>query len=262
MENESIKSKDTISEEESFGLKPLIYIRLSKNVKVTYPSFNLEKFYKLGNGHGFSLEVIPNLTFEKNNQLIEKTKDAWNELNENEEKFESQFKDEMLKTLDEALGNLVNSKEMKDINFEKDFQTKDLNSKNKDFKKLSDKVKKQKATMYWMLNKYFFEALPYCTSLTRGIPGSGFDLLSEMKNSLLSSVKLKFVNKLIEKLPTGSRGSATVKRHRAISFIDSGKCDHTGEFTIFGQLFQQYLKTDGPFGDQNFRLNNTDDQIF
>jgi hypothetical protein len=104
------------------------------------------------------------------------------------------------------LSNLINSKEMRDINFEKDFQTKDLQTKNKDFKKLPEKVKKQKATMYWMLNKYFFEVLPYCTSLTKGISGSGFDLLTEMKASLLSSVKLKFINKLIEKLPTGSRG--------------------------------------------------------
>jgi hypothetical protein len=76
LECESIKSSSTINlENESFGLKPLIYIRLSKNVKVTYPCFNLEQFYKVGSvlssGHGFTLEVEPNLTFEKNDKLIE-----------------------------------------------------------------------------------------------------------------------------------------------------------------------------------------------
>jgi hypothetical protein len=45
-------------------------------------------------------------------------------------------------------------------------------------------------------------------------------------------------------------------------FADEGKCDHTGEFTIFGQLYQLMKSKDGRFNRDCFRGNSTDYQIF
>jgi hypothetical protein len=51
---------------------------------------------------------------------------------------------------------------------------------------------------------------------------------------ILSSIKLTFVRKAIEKLRTGGQTSVTVSRGEARKFVESGKVDHTGEFTNFG----------------------------
>lgn len=88
-----------------------------------------------------------------------------------------------------------------------------------------------------MLNTYFFKILPYNSSLMKGVPGSVFDLVQATKSSLLKSTKNKFIDDEIAKLPTGDTSSVSIKRGAAMRFKDTGKCDHTGEFTIFGQIF-------------------------
>ena len=61
-------------------------------------------------------------------------------------------------------------------------------------------------------------------------------------------------------MPTGSRGEITIKRHKAARFAETGKCDHNGEHTIFGQIYQQCKSK--VFSKDCFRMNGTDDQIF
>ena len=112
-----------------------------------------------------------------------------------------------------------------------------------------------------MLNKNFFNILPFCPRALKGIKGSGFGLIETLKSSLLKSIKGKFVQSQIEKLPNGSEGSATIKRHAANRFTSEGKCDHTGEFTIFGQLFQQ-CKVGTSYQKTSFLQNGTDNKIF
>lgn len=88
-----------------------------------------------------------------------------------------------------------------------------------------------------MLNKYFFKILPYSSRLLRDIPGSAYAAVQATKASLLGSMKTKFIEEEIEKLPRGSKGTVRVARAAAMAFRETGKCDQTGEFTIFGQLF-------------------------
>jgi len=126
---------------------------------------------------------------------------------------------------------------MEDVNFEKDLKVGELEFKEKALKRMSERVKKQKASLFWMLNTYFFKILPYNSTLLRGVPGSVFDLVQATKSSLLASTKNKFIDREIAKLPTGNRTDVSIKRGAALRFRDTGKCDHTGEFTIFGQIF-------------------------
>lgn len=59
-----------------------------------------------------------------------------------------------------------------------------------------------------------------------------------MKASLFTSTKTKYIQQSIERLPSGGQNYVEIKRGAAMRFKDEGKCDHTGEFTIFGQIFQ------------------------
>jgi hypothetical protein len=48
----------------------------------------------------------------------------------------------------------------------------------------------------------------------------------------------------------------SIKRGAALRFKDTGKCDHTGEYTIFGQLYQ-CMKKNASVKDA-FRMNDAD----
>jgi hypothetical protein len=54
---------------------------------------------------------------------------------------------------------------------------------------------------------------------------------------VLTSVKMKFVDSAISNLPTQSRFDLEINRNNALRFSESGKVDHTGEHTVFGQIF-------------------------
>jgi len=83
------------------------------------------------------------------------------------------------------------------------------------------------------------QLLPYVTKDTKGIPGSGYELVNSLGTSLLTSMKNKYVKEQISKLPEGSSKGIKVKRAAAQRFADQGKCDHNGEFMIFGQIYQR-----------------------
>lgn len=62
---------------------------------------------------------------------------------------------------------------------------------------------------------------------------------------ILTTVKMKFVDQAISKLPTGSQGNIIVKRNAAMRFEETGKIDHEGKHTIFGQIWRQMKRADG-----------------
>lgn len=51
----------------------------------------------------------------------------------------------------------------------------------------------------------------------------------------------------------------TIKRSKALRFKDEGKCDTTGEHTIFGQLYQQFLKKG--FTEKHLKKNTTNNKF-
>jgi hypothetical protein len=50
---------------------------------------------------------------------------------------------------------------------------------------------------------------------------------------ILTTVKMKFVDQAIEKLPTGSEENIVVKRNAAMRFEETGKVDHEGRHCIY-----------------------------
>jgi hypothetical protein len=221
------------------SLNPLIYIRVARPMKkgAKLPSLALEKYYKQDSRHGIDIEIVPDLTYEVNHQLLKATQELWDEIVESDAKFDKKYKSELLEVVDAKLTGIIADKRMEDVNFEKDLKVGELEFRDKGLKRMSERAKRQKASLFWMLNTYFFKILPYNSTLLRGIPGSVFDLVQATKGSLLASTKNKFIDREIAKLPTGNRTDVSIKRGAALRFKDTGKCDHTGEFTIFGQIF-------------------------
>jgi len=105
------------------------------------------------------------------------------------------FKIELVKALDQVMDEQVKNNNIEDINFNEQFKVSEMKLQEKALKKYSDKIKKQKAHLFWMLNKTFFKIIPYCTKSQRGIKGCGYDLMNDVKPNLMQAVKMVYVNK-------------------------------------------------------------------
>jgi len=74
---------------------------------------------------------VPDLTHQKNENLIKATKTVWDELLENDSKFDLAYKEELLAAVDNGIGNIVKEKAIKDVNFEKELKMSELKYKDK-----------------------------------------------------------------------------------------------------------------------------------
>lgn len=147
--------------------------------------------------------------------MIEKTKEIWDEIEDNETKFDKKYKRELLSVVDQKMTTILGERSMSEINIDKDLKITELEFKDKGLKKLGDKVKKQKASLYWMLNTYFYDILPYRSALLQGTPGSVVQIVMSIKGSLFASMKNKYIDGEIERLPHGQRKTIRIKRQTA-----------------------------------------------
>jgi hypothetical protein len=145
------------------------------------------------------------------------------------------------------------------------FTVKDMKFKEeKDGGKLSKvgvSVKEKRVNLIWHFNYFFFQLNKMLISTpSKGFRGqkiantSAANVFQQVKNMILTSVVMTFVDQKIDRMSTGSSKRVLIDRLKARGFIDSGKVDHSAEFTEFGQILKQLN------GDMDcWRLNRPDD---
>lgn len=113
--------------------------------------------------------------------------------------------------------------------------------------KVSTQAKEKRVQLAWYYNYFFVKLQNYLVSKAqKGFKGqkipntSAANIFNQVKHLILACVKNNFVDKQIEKLESCSGDSVTIDRNKALRFEESGKVDHTGENTIFGQVFTQH----------------------
>lgn len=146
------------------------------------------------------------------------------------------------------------------IDIEDYFKVGEIEFKSEELQGYTDKVKMHIAKLYWRLSVGLFKAVSYRTAALAGVDGSFTQLIQDHRHLVLPSFKTKIIDQQIRNLPTGERGRIKIKRNPAKEFSDSGQCDHTGEYTIFGQIMQQCRRD--PTLPDCFRKNGTDDQAY
>lgn len=136
--------------------------------------------------------------------------------------------------MDKQIKDKLSSTEINKIEVDKAVKVSDMEFKEKKLQNIPEKVKKQQSHLYWAINSICYDILPYRSSALKDFENSFASLVTKNKGTLLTCVKQKVIQKEIEKLPQGSRSNVRIKRNFASRFVDTGKCDHTGEYTIFG----------------------------
>lgn len=233
-----------------FDLHPLIYFRLAKPLKqgAKLPVLDLKQIYGQTTKYGFDFEVTPDLSFVENKQILENTKEQYREYCDILNKFPEVGSQELFQQMGKQLTALEGEIELKNID---KFNVKDMTFKEeKDggkLAKVSVQVKEKRLQLAWYYNYFFVKLQNFLVSKAqKGFKGqkvpntSAANIFNQVKHLIMSSVKMNFVDKQIAKLDTCSGDSVNIDRNEALRFEETGKVDHTGEHTVFGQVFTQH----------------------
>jgi len=117
-------SESTIGEDDQNSLNPMIFIRIARKMKkgAKIPSIALDKFYGQDSKHGLDIEIIPDLTYEKNSALIKATQEVWDESLEHDAKFLPEYKKDLLACMDNKLSQVIADRDVSKISLEKDLK--------------------------------------------------------------------------------------------------------------------------------------------
>lgn len=194
---------------------------------------DMKQFYNESAAYGLDITVEPDFEFVQNDQLLDLTKTEYNELVEAVNKFLPELDTELLKEMDRYVKANMPDKNLTDITKE-DFKVSDMTFKNPKLKKLSESIKKKRIELYLGFNQIFIQLMPYIFVQKKKQSGDIASNFLSVKHMILFSMKNKFLQAQVNNLPTGSSTYVEIKRRKAQNYIDSGKVDHKGEYTIFG----------------------------
>jgi hypothetical protein len=97
-----------------YDINPLLYYRIKKPLKegARLPMLDSKDFFKETADHGIELEVVPTVQFQKNEKLIEVTKQMYDEITENINKFNPDLDAELLYEVNLYISKNLSDKEV------------------------------------------------------------------------------------------------------------------------------------------------------
>jgi hypothetical protein len=113
-----------------------------------------------------------------------------------------------------------------------------MNFRNPKLKKLPEAVIRRRMDLYLNFNQFYIKLMPYISKIS--LKKASSNIIkdnTDIKSMILLSIKNNILKNALQLLPTGSMQHIEINRLEARNFIERGEVDHTGEFTIFGQLF-------------------------
>ena len=124
----------------------------------------------------------------------------------------------------------------KDINaFEIEVDERRFNEK---LKRLPDAAKRKRLHLLLEFNKSAAQLMPfidYSTKLSLEASARMNAYFMKAKELIMFSVKYKYQTNYISKLPVSTdKKELVLNRLRSQRFFETGKVDHTGEYTVFG----------------------------
>ncbi len=132
----------------------------------------------------------------------------------------------------------MSDKDVNDIKVNNDFKVFDMNFRNPKLKKLPEDVIRRRMELYLNFNQFYIKLMPFITK--NSLKKANSNMIkdnTDIKSMILLSIKNNILKNALQLLPTGSMQHIEINRLEARNFIERGEVDHTGEFTIFGQLF-------------------------
>jgi hypothetical protein len=152
-----------------YDINPLVYYRLAKPLKegARLPLLDSKDIFKETADHGIDMEVVPTVEFQKNDRLIEVTKQIYDEITENINKFAPELDTELLYEVNRYIGKSLSDKEVQEIVVKDDFKLSEMTFRAPKLKKLSEAIKRRRIELYINFNKFFIKLMPYIATNSR-----------------------------------------------------------------------------------------------
>jgi hypothetical protein len=226
---------------------PYIFYRCTRKLKdgKQLPKINLTDYFPLSDNSGVSLEIIPDVSLMKNESIINKNPELFEEIKQTILNFPANLESELKSTLEKHIKN--NNLDMDSL-----IDLSQLTFTSPDLIQMDPRTLNLKVQALQSLNKHFMSIINYIILDLESIEwikkeiesgGMSDSLAHSFMNArelAFSSVKDRFINDIVK----GMRSAAgrklmkiAVDRSRAREWSEEGKVDHKGEGSIFGQVW-------------------------
>ena len=221
-------------------VSPTLYYRITRPLKKdkTLPIFPRTLFSALSETYGYQMKITPKYNEKGHEYMINKYKESF-------DAFYSDMKD-LKPEVDEQLVDLLNtmaqkmSKTVWDIPETTPFPKDEVSLRNA-IEKCSNEFLKKRFQILKNFNNKFKTLLPYIDFSAKKDTTRFRNIYAQASVYIFWDVKSQLFEGLLAKDAKGSSNpKIRVNRMKASKFISKGKPDHTGEFTVFGQIYQHF----------------------
>ena len=126
--------------------------------------------------------------------------------------------------------------------------------------KKGERLLKQRCKLLLAVLKGWIHVAGFFNMKKKHVEGSVARLLHGLKFLMPPSVSGQLVDAAVERIDTGYGSRVSVSRRKAMVFADSGKIDHEGKYSMYGQIVQQLISNHPDMA--NFRMRGTDDKCY
>ena len=225
-------------------VSPSLYYRLRRPLKSgkTLPVMSRTQFYAQSETYGYNITITPQYNEKGHDYMMNKYKESF-------DAFSADMKN-LKPEADEQLVDLINNltqkleKSVFDLSENITFPKEEVSLRSA-IEKASNDFLKKRFLILKAFNTKFKGLLPYIDFSAKKDSTRLRNIYSNASVYIFWDVKSELFEKLlaIDAKPA-TNVKVKVNRMKASKFIGKGKPDHTGEFTVFGQIYQ-YFKTVG-----------------
>ena len=217
-----------------------LYYRITRPIKKgkSLPVFPRTLFSAQSETFGYQMKVTPKYNEKGHEYMINKYKESF-------DAFYGDMKD-LKPEVDEQLVDLINTvaqkleKSVFDLSENINFPRDEVNLRTAIEKCSSDFLKKRFQILK-NFNQKFKSLLPYIDFSAKKDTTRFRNIYAQASVYIFWDVKSELFEKLLAKdAKSSSNPKIRVNRMKASKFIAKGKPDHTGEFTVFGQIYQHF----------------------
>ena len=225
-------------------VSPTLYYRITRPLKKgkTLPVVPKSQFFPQSETYGYNITITPHYNEKGHDYMMSKYSESF-------EAFSSDMKN-LKPEVDEQLVDMINyltqklEKDVFELSENITFPKEEVSLRNA-IEKASNDFLKKRFLILKAFNTKFKSLLPYIDFSAKKDATRLRNIYSNASVYIFWDVKSELFEKLLaHDAKPSSNMKVKVNRMKASKFIGKGKPDHTGEFTVFGQIYQ-YFKTAG-----------------
>ena len=220
-----------------------IYYRIERPLKGknVLPIFSRNYFFINSDTYGYNITITPKFSEKGHDYMIEKYKESFKSFSDDFLNLKPETDEQIV----DLINNIAQKKEKSafDLDDNVNFPKEELNIRTA-IDKCSIDFLRKRFLILKNFNSRIKTILPYIDFSAKKDQNRLRNVYSNASIYIFWDVKSDLFEKILAAdAKAGTNMKIKVNRMKANKFIQKGKPDHTGEFTVFGQIFQYFKNT-------------------